>query len=347
MKRLVLIGTSVVHTFKYLDLIQDYFDDILVITDKPKEGLKFRQEAFNFSLKNPLQIIAGISRLKSLINDFNPTVVHVHQANSCAFYAIKACKNNYPIIVTAWGSDILLTPQKGFLYKAMLKYILKNVKYFTSDSSSMAEVMWEYSAPAKPEILIANFGIDIEVKDLPKEKIVYSNRQLTPLYRIDSIVTIFDKFYQSNNDGKNWKLIIAATGSEETALKNRVSKLSCKGNVEFVGWVNKDENSELYAKSSIYISIPESDATSISLLEAMAAGCFPIVSNLPANKEWINDRENGIIVNDMSKDVIGEAIQLLSDEIINKNKEIIALHGTKKANRDKFISFYNKAINES
>jgi len=117
MKRLVLIGTSVVHTFKYLDLIQDYFDDILVITDKPKEGLKFRQEAFNFSLKNPLQIIAGISRLKSLINDFNPTVVHVHQANSCAFYAIKACKNNYPIIVTAWGSDILLTPKKDFYTK--------------------------------------------------------------------------------------------------------------------------------------------------------------------------------------------------------------------------------------
>jgi glycosyltransferase involved in cell wall biosynthesis len=79
----------------------------------------------------------------------------------------------------------------------------------------------------------------------------------------------------------------------------------------------------------------------------MAAGCFPIVSNLPANKEWINDLKNGIIVTDMSKDVIGEAIQLLSDEVINKNKEIIALHGTKKANRDKFVSFYNKAINES
>ena len=35
----------------------------------------------------------------------------------------------------------------------------------------MAEVMWQYSAPAKPEILIANFGIDIEVKDVRKKKL--------------------------------------------------------------------------------------------------------------------------------------------------------------------------------
>ena len=346
MKKLVLIGTSVVHTFKYLDLIQDYFDDILIITDKPKDGIKYRQEAFNFSLRNPLKIISRINHLSNLINEFNPSVVHVHQANSCAFYTIKACKNKYPILVTTWGSDILLTPKKGILYKEMLKYILRNVKYFTSDSSNMADVMLQYSTPSRPEILIANFGIDIEDKDLAKEKIVYSNRQLTPLYRIDKIITLFEKFYTSNTDGHNWKLIIAATGSEEKTLRELVSALSCKNNVEFVGWVNKEENSVLYFKSSIYVSIPESDATSISLLEAMAAGCFPIVSDLPANKEWIKHCENGYIATDLSQDVISESIQLLSEEVIQKNMNIIALHGTKKANRDKFISLYKKILNE-
>lgn len=346
MKKLVLIGTGVIHTFKYLDLIQDYFDDILVITDKPREGVKYRQELFNFSLKNPFYVLSAISQMERLIKDFNPSVVHVHQANSCAFYAIKATKNKYPLIVTAWGSDILLTPLKGKFYKMMLKYILKNVKYFTSDSSYMAEVMWQYSSPLKPEILIANFGIDIEVKDLPKEKIIYSNRQLTPLYRIDSIVTLFEKFYQSNPDGKNWKLIIAATGSEEVNLRERVNSLSCKNNVEFAGWVNKDENSSLYARSTIYVSIPESDATSISLLEAMAAGCFPIVSDLPANKEWIINRKNGIIVSDFNDEVISDSLNYVSDDVVKHNKNIIALHGTKKANYDKFISLYKKVINE-
>lgn len=45
----------------------------------------------------------------------------------------------------------------------------------------------------------------------------------------------------------------------------------------------------------LFISIPTSDATSLSLLEAMSYGVYPIVSNLPANLEWIMDKINGTI----------------------------------------------------
>ncbi|MBK9321217.1 MAG: hypothetical protein IPM91_22060 [Bacteroidetes bacterium] len=47
-RKLVLVGTGVVHTFKYLDLIASYFDEILLITDKPKPDLKVKQVTFDF-----------------------------------------------------------------------------------------------------------------------------------------------------------------------------------------------------------------------------------------------------------------------------------------------------------
>jgi glycosyltransferase involved in cell wall biosynthesis len=62
-----------------------------------------------------------------------------------------------------------------------------------------------------------------------------------------------------------------------------------------VGWLQKADNAAWYAKSTYYISIPESDGTSVSVLEAMSAGCIPIVSELPVSKEWITNGLNGVI----------------------------------------------------
>ena len=37
---------------------------------------------------------------------------------------------------------------------------------------------------------------------------------------------------------------------------------------------------------------------SVSVLEAMAHGCVPIVSDLPANRELVRDGDNGLVVAD-------------------------------------------------
>jgi glycosyltransferase involved in cell wall biosynthesis len=65
--------------------------------------------------------------------------------------------------------------------------------------------------------------------------------------------------------------------------------------LEIHDWMARDELTHQLASSDIYVSCSASDATSVSLLEAMAAGCYPIVSDLPANREWITDRVNGAL----------------------------------------------------
>jgi glycosyltransferase involved in cell wall biosynthesis len=97
----------------------------------------------------------------------------------------------------------------------------------------------------------------------------------------------------------------------------------------------------LYSKAKIWVSIPESDATSISLLEAMACGCIPIVSDLPANREWIKSGVNGIVVKDLESDFISEALIINEINAIELNKKRIMLDGSKESNREKFINLYN------
>jgi glycosyltransferase involved in cell wall biosynthesis len=48
--------------------------------------------------------------------------------------------------------------------------------------------------------------------------------------------------------------------------------------------------------AEVFVSVPSSDGTSVALLQAMAAGCFPIVGDLATQQEWITDGENGLLV---------------------------------------------------
>ena len=51
-------------------------------------------------------------------------------------------------------------------------------------------------------------------------------------------------------------------------------------------------------RDSWYISLPRSDSVSVSVLEAMAHGCVPILSDLPANRELVQHGRNGVILDD-------------------------------------------------
>ena len=92
--------------------------------------------------------------------------------------------------------------------------------------------------------------------------------------------------------------------------------LGISDSIRFLGWIPHGELPEYLASSDIYVSTSLSDSTSLSLQEAMACELAPVVTDLPANREWVTDGENGFIVpiND---------IQSLADRIVYllKNNE--------------------------
>lgn len=349
MKKLLIVSTNTIHVFNYINLIRDYFDEIHLITNTKEENFNYgtiKISYTEFSLRKPFAFYKSIGFIRNIIISDKPTIIHVQQLTTNALLTILANKNiKKPAVYTAWGSDVLLNSKSGFLLKKMIHYILKNAKHFTSDSRHMAEIMNQI-AGKKLDILIANFGININnsVK-IEKQNFIYSNRQLKSLYRIDKIIEGFAKLIEQGNP-ENWKLVIGAVGEERQSLIELTQKLSIESHVEFVGWLEKEQNSYYYNISKYYISIPESDATSISLLEAMAAGCIPILSDLPANREWIKDGENGLIVADLNSNYIKDALKIYVENAIKINREIIADHGTKEANRAKFIAFYEQILSQ-
>lgn len=343
MRKLVIVGTNTIHTYNFIELVKDFFEDVLLITDKKREDFNIKTIEVDFSLKLK-NIYLTSKEIKSAIEEFSPSLIHIHQANSVAFFTyFSGISKKYPTILTAWGSDILVLPHKSWLLKKMVQYNLGKADAFTSDSVFMADEMKRLSKNVK-SVLIANFGINVDFPSVVKENIIYSNRLHKQLYNIDKIIKAFEVFKKGHSNESNWKLVIGAVGEETENLKMQVAQSSVKEDVEFIGWVDKNTNELWYSKSKIWVSIPDSDATSISLLEAMACGCIPIVSALPANKEWIEDGVNGLIVEHLDSEFISRALELDENKLIEMNKLRIEKDGLKSSNRLKFIHLYKELL---
>jgi glycosyltransferase involved in cell wall biosynthesis len=343
MKKLLLIGSNCVHTYNYFHLIKSYFDQIVMVTDDPHELIDAKISNcyyVNSSLKKLSNYSIAIKTYKDIIEEENPDVIHIQQISTYSFLllrALKKSKKKIPVVLTTWGSDVLLLPEKGFIFKKMVQYVLNHCDKFTTDAQFVADRMQQLAR--KPlHTVIANFGINVVDIEIDKENIIYSNRLHKPLYRVDKIIKAFHLFSQQHPD---WKLVVGAVGTETDNLKQLTKELNLEDKVTFIGWVDAAVNSKMYAKSRMWVSIPESDATSISLLEAMSLGAIPVVIDLPANREWIQHGVNGIIVNNIETNFLEESLSIDFDKAAQINTDIIHQKGTKETNQKLFFAIYD------
>ena len=275
---------------------------------------------------NNWRYLLHLINIKILLNKIKPDIVNAHYVTSYGFLAsILRVKK---LVLSAWGSDILITPKKNFIYKCITKYALKRCQLVTSDSEHMSKVIEEYG---QNKILTVPMGVaeklcKLERKNNSNEITILSLRTINKNCNIDCIVKAFKTFRDKYS---NAKLIITNSGSEFDNIKRLVGELGISNSVLFKGFITTNNLIELLLESDIYISIPSSDSTSVTLLEAMACGIIPVVSNIPANCEWIKNDDNGIIIDRIDADLLCKALlkasedKLLKKRCMVKNPKII------------------------
>jgi len=350
-KIVALVGSNGVHTLRYLIAIATRFHQIIFITHgTPATHLPSNIITYDIDFR--LRSVKSRKKIAEILIKHHIAVVHIQQANSYAYHTLKAIKKSglaCKTILTTWGSDVLVLPKKNLLFKRVVKFNLSNADIITSDSLFMSARIREL-APLAKSIHTINFGMQHfpPALDLShKQNIILSNRLHKSLYNIDKIISGFAKLI-TNHKYNDYKLVIAGDGHETIALKHLVDKLGISSQVEFIGMVSYIELIQWYKKAKIFISIPQTDATSLSVLEAMGYGCYPILSNLPANLEWVINQINGTIcenVLDLDQDIIN-AIQIVdgSQNVYHKltqfNYELISQKAIFENNLEKFISLY-------
>jgi len=148
-----------------------------------------------------------------------------------------------------------------------------------------------------------------------------------------------------------FKLTIVGDGPIKHKLMQLAQNLNIEHNVNFVGRIANDKLPNLLQEANIYISMPVTEGVSSSLFEAMAVGCYPIVSDVPGNQSWISHRENGQLVSIDDKEMLSnELIWAIKNEefrkqVVVKNRKLVEEKANYAHNMKKIAEQYHQMIN--
>jgi glycosyltransferase involved in cell wall biosynthesis len=119
-----------------------------------------------------------------------------------------------------------------------------------------------------------------------------------------------------------------------------------RDNIQIVAVVDSsEENAKYYAKSRIFVSIPQSDSMPTSLLEAMSAGCIPVISDLPSYRGLVEHGRNALVVSDKeirSGDYLHKAFELDTEVLMRNNKVFTDEFATIESNKQRLWDLVDK-----
>jgi len=240
-------------------------------------------------------ILLQVPRLVRWLRQVKPAWIHAHYVTShgTLAWAARHVGVRAPLIASAWGTDILVTPERSAALRWLTSRVLQACSLTTSDSEAMAARMRRLGAR---EVMVFPFGLESmpEPRREPKDRwLFFANRALEPLYDPHRVLVAFASVAAREAHAR---LVVANDGSLRPLLERDVVDLGLAGRVTFTGRLDASRQAVLYSQAQWYVSLPRSDSVSVSVLEAMAHGCIPILSDLPANRELVQDGINGVIV---------------------------------------------------
>ena len=235
----------------------------------------------------------AIPAVHRLTRRLNPQWVHGHYLTSYGLWAAASRPGpQVPVVLTAWGTDILVTPRapglRGAAMSALLGWTLQRAALVTADSADALAEIRRHGTPARCEEIL--WGADTERfrPGVPAAGFgIASLRSWEPNYQIDTLLRALAQF-RTERPQAGAALQLLGGGPDEPALRALAATLGLGESVRFTGRVDDAGLVAALQRARVSVSVPRSDATSVSLLESMACGLPVIASDLPANRAWVD-----------------------------------------------------------
>jgi glycosyltransferase involved in cell wall biosynthesis len=322
------------------------FGDFEIVTWE----LKTSSNGFNRVIRL-FEIARAILTIKSIVKKFNPDMVIAERTTSYGYLA--AISGLKPMAIAQQGITDLW-PHNSPLYifkKRLQNYAFKKADLIHAWGNSMAEHMKESNVDMD-KVMILPKGINLDFfqfNDASDGALINAvvTRSLEPEYKHDLILKAFSIVKQKSIP---FKLTIIGDGTELKKLKWLAKELKIDNEVNFVGRISNNDIPKFLQQANFYISTPTTEGVSASLFEAMACGCLPIVSDLPGNRSWIQQKGNGILVTIENEFNLAEEIEWafkntdFTKKAIIENRKFVEENANYKINMKKIAFIYHDLI---
>lgn len=275
-----------------------------------------RMPPFRGRVRGRLAAFGARRAITDALRSIEPDVLHVHDLTT-GFEWIARVSGFHPYVLTPWGSDLLATIPMTRASRLIRRLSFMGADLVTVNSTHLRGAA--IRAGARPtRVQMVQFGVDVQTfrprepdrtlaarLGLEGRRVVFSPRRMWPIYDHLSIVAAVAELPD------DIVLLLSAWTASPTfleTLRERVHELGMDDRVTIVPKINRDEMPSFYALADVVVSVPRSDATAVTILEAMACGRPVVVTDLPSPREWIEEVAADAIVPVGDVDAIRMAI---------------------------------------
>ncbi|HUU57895.1 MAG TPA: glycosyltransferase family 4 protein [bacterium] len=299
MRILFLSNLSVNHTHRWVEYFHGAGHETHLITfegGRPVPGNTYFIESRvprTYMLKYLFHLPA-VRRLARLIK---PDIVSAQELGSYGPLGILCGVR--PVAASAWGTDVLLEPDWSRLHRKRIEFVLKRADLITSMADHMTERIVALGGDAR-KIVVNHFGVDADVFTMTErpprpadEVVLIHTRHFKTVYNFEQLLAALPEVFAALPGAR---LEFLSDGALRPKVEAQVREMGLAGRVSFLGSRPLPEVAARLRDADIFITTSRSDGANISLLEAMAAGCFPVVTDIPATRQWLAAGADGIAV---------------------------------------------------
>jgi len=304
-----------------------------------------------------------VPEFKRVLDRVRPDLVHAGPVQTCGLVA--AMSGFHPFLLMSWGRDILMDANRNAFSEWCTRFALRSSDLLLCDSGAVVEAARRWISYPEGRIIRFPWGINVETflsspppRTPLREQlgwldafIVLSTRSWEPIYNIG---TLIEAFRLAHSRRPNVRLLMLGSGSQAEEVRHFVLRHRLSEVVHLAGRIEHESILQYYDCADVYVSCSLTDGSSVSLLEAMARGLPPVVSDIPGNREWITPGENGWLVPARSTSLFAGAILqaadlslVVRDRIAERNRQIVRERADWRKNFDRLLKAYESIEGET
>ena len=248
-------------------------------------------------LEVPIQAFAA----RRVLSRVKPDVVHAMRMQNEGY--VGALIGYHPLVLSAWGSDFAFMAQRYPIHGLLTRHAMRKLDAFTADCNRDLHLALSYGlGQDKPtRYFPGNGGVDLDVfcpgepHAHTRDRLVVYSRGASLFYRTDTLLAAI-KIMLANQSHKQTKFVLLASQAGVSMI-GRMRKILGLPETQVIiqPFMSQGDLAHLLQKAAVSVSPSISDGIPNSMLEAMACGAFPVMSNLESIREWITHGVNGLL----------------------------------------------------
>jgi len=256
---------------------------------------------------------AAYKKIKEIIIDFKPDIVHTHASKAGALGRKAAFSCGVPIVIHTFHGHVFHSyfgKLKTLLYKNIERNLAKKSTAIVAISEiQKQELAIEHKICDSKKIRVVNLGFDLdqfhqkaidcrkEVRmglGLTDEIAIGIIGRLVPIKDHNFFLSVIEQVVQKTK--RKFKVFIVGDGSERETINIRVNKLNetYPELIKMCSW--EKDIARFNAGLDIICLTSKNEGTPVSLIEAQAANIPVISTDVGGVQDILKDGETGVIV---------------------------------------------------